>query len=163
MKPAAILQMAYVMTMTHSFVNCPETLINEKERFQMISIELRKQVRFWKGYQFLRGIWSTWVLGKNYQNLLLIHSQNEVFLLIICSRGWYGIIRNEWIIPNGSKAYFNQFYFKYKSGSGIISRGKTVHSMNGLVLNASEDTDTQIGNRWHKNVMCEILSAFSSY
>ena len=45
MKPAAILQMAYVMTMTHSFVNCPETLINEKERFQMISIELRKQVR----------------------------------------------------------------------------------------------------------------------
>ena len=46
MKPAAILQMAYVMTMTHSFVNCPETLINEKERFQMISIELRKQVRF---------------------------------------------------------------------------------------------------------------------
>ena len=49
MKPAAILQMAYVMTMTHSFVNCPETLINEKERFQMISIELRKQVdRFFK-------------------------------------------------------------------------------------------------------------------
>jgi hypothetical protein len=44
MKPAAILQMAYVMTMTHSFVNCPETLINEKERFQMISIELRKQI-----------------------------------------------------------------------------------------------------------------------
>ena len=27
------------------------------------------------------------------------------------------------------------------------SRGKTVHSMNGLVLNASESTDTQIGNR----------------
>ena len=48
MKPAAILQMAYVMTMTHSFVNCPETLINEKERFQMISIELRKQVRIFK-------------------------------------------------------------------------------------------------------------------
>ena len=29
----------------------------------------------------------------------------------------------------------------------VNSRGKTVHSMNGLVLNASEDTDTQIGNR----------------
>ena len=43
------------------------------------------------------------------------------------------------------------------------SPGKTVHSMNGLVLNASESTDTQIGNRWNNNVMCEILSAFSSY
>ena len=53
MKPAAILQMAYVMTMTHSFVNCPETLINEKERFQMISIELRKQVRFLKNGSIL--------------------------------------------------------------------------------------------------------------
>ena len=55
MKPAAILQMAYVMTMTHSFVNCPETLINEKERFQMISIELRKQVRFVEWIRFKRG------------------------------------------------------------------------------------------------------------
>ena len=27
------------------------------------------------------------------------------------------------------------------------SREKTLHSMNGLVLNASENTDTQIGNR----------------
>ena len=34
------------------------------------------------------------MLGKNDQNLVLIHSQNEVFLLIICSRGWYRIIRN---------------------------------------------------------------------
>ena len=29
----------------------------------------------------------------------------------------------------------------------VNSRGKTVHSMNGLVLNASESIDTQIGNR----------------
>ena len=32
-------------------------------------------------------------------------------------------------------------------GINVNSRGKTVHSMNGLVLNASESTDTQIGNR----------------
>ena len=50
-----------------------------------------------------------------------------------------------------------------KYGMILNSRGKTVHSMNGLVLNASESTDTQIGNRWNQNVMCEILSAFSSY
>ena len=69
MKPAAILQMAYVMTMTHSFVNCPETLINEKERFQMISIELRKQVRLFKIRSFFYFICIRITLGSHFWHI----------------------------------------------------------------------------------------------